>query len=204
MRSVARPDDRARVIFLVARISDDGSLVQNINARYTVESVEISGIPEADISRALRDRLQALVGRRLDHDEADELIRQLEAERTGLPSNDASSAYRARPYPRRLRVQREGRHAVDSLHAEPIEVRLPPDQGWSGALDIPMGGRSHRVTAGFAFDNNDDLVEEYSGVSLAFAGRRDRPTWREGGGRLVQQHLARTDTGCACRQPGHP
>src|SRR5262245_35747369 len=33
VRSVARPDDRARVIFLVAKISDDGSLAQNINAR---------------------------------------------------------------------------------------------------------------------------------------------------------------------------
>ena len=83
VRSVARPDDRARVIFLVARISDDGSLVQNINARYTVESVDIQGIPETDISRSLRDRLQALVGRRLDHDEADELIRLLEDERPG-------------------------------------------------------------------------------------------------------------------------
>src|SRR5688572_7227149 len=38
VRAVARPDDRARVIFLVARISDDRSLVQNINARYIVES----------------------------------------------------------------------------------------------------------------------------------------------------------------------
>src|SRR5262245_60673087 len=63
VRYVARPDDRARVIVLVARISDDGSLAENINTRYTVESVEISGIPEAEVSRALRDRLQALVGR---------------------------------------------------------------------------------------------------------------------------------------------
>jgi hypothetical protein len=73
VRYVARPDGQARVIFLVARISDDDSLVENINTRYIVESVEIQGIPDADISRSLRDRLQALVGKRLDHDEADEL-----------------------------------------------------------------------------------------------------------------------------------
>ena len=58
--------DEARVIFLVARISDDAGLGSNINARYTVESVEIEGLKEHEISAALRDRLQALVGTRLD------------------------------------------------------------------------------------------------------------------------------------------
>src|SRR5262245_15240349 len=37
VRSIARPDDRARVIFVVALISDDGDLASNINARYVVE-----------------------------------------------------------------------------------------------------------------------------------------------------------------------
>src|SRR5687768_3514127 len=62
VRTLARPGGEARVIFLVARISDDGDLVENINTRYTVESVDIRGIDESDISRSLRDRLQALVG----------------------------------------------------------------------------------------------------------------------------------------------
>ncbi len=35
-----------------------------------------------------------------------------------------------------------------------------------------MGGRNHRVTAGFSFSNNDDLVEEYSGVRVAFESRK--------------------------------
>ena len=42
-RGVTRPDGKARVIFLVARISDDTDLTENINARYIVESVEIEG-----------------------------------------------------------------------------------------------------------------------------------------------------------------
>ena len=83
VRTIARPDGQARVVFLVARISDDGDLVSNINARYIVESVEIQGVPETDISRSLRDRLQSLVGHRLDPDEADALSDQLEADRPG-------------------------------------------------------------------------------------------------------------------------
>ena len=55
VRIVARPGDEARVIFLVARISDDAGLGSNINARYTVESVEIEGLKEArDQRRAAR------------------------------------------------------------------------------------------------------------------------------------------------------
>jgi hypothetical protein len=172
-RSVARPDDRARVIFVVARISDDGSLVQNINARYTVESVEIRGVPEADISRSLRDRLQALVGRRLDHDEADELNELLEDERPGFSVERHISRGSERG---RIRVtfefnEKEGTRWIPFTPTRSKFV-YHSEQGWSGALDIPMGNRDHRVTAGFAFSNNDDLVEEYSGVRVAFESRR--------------------------------
>jgi hypothetical protein len=173
VRSVARPDDRARVIFLVARISDDGSLVQNINARYTVESVEIQGIPDTDISRSLRDRLQTLVGRRLDHDEADELIDLLEDERPGYSVERRISRGSERG---RIRVvfefsEREGQRWIPFVPSRSKFV-YHSDQGWSGALDIPMGGRHHRVTAGFSFSNNDDLVEEYSGVRFGFESRK--------------------------------
>src|ERR1044072_198908 len=84
VRIVARPGDEARVVFLVARISDDAGLGENINARYTVESVEIEGLKEYEISQALRDRLQALVGTRLDPEVADALIDALKAERPGF------------------------------------------------------------------------------------------------------------------------
>jgi hypothetical protein len=172
-RSVARPDDRARVIFLVARISDDGSLVQNINTRYTVESVEIQGIPDTDISRSLRDRLQGLVGRRLDHDEADELIEMLEDERPGFSVERRISRGSERG---RIRVtfefsEREGTRWIPFTPTRSKFV-YHSEQGWTGALDIPMGGRNHRVTAGFSFSNNDDLVEEYSGVRVAFESRK--------------------------------
>jgi hypothetical protein len=173
VRTVPRPDDEVRVIFLVARISDDGDLVSNINLRYTVESVEVEGFPYTEISQALRDRLQALVGRRLDADEADDLIDRLKAERPGF---DVSR--------RIARGSRPGRIRVVFEFSETERLRWIPftpsrskyvyhsDEGWSGLHDIPMGGRDHRATVGFAFDNNDDLVEEYSGVRVRFESRR--------------------------------
>ena len=172
--TVARPDGQARVIFLVARISDDGSLVENINTRYIVESVEIHG----DSGRRHQPVRCAIGCRRwwangsttMKPTSSDDL---LEAERPGYDRQAAHLArQRARPHPRRLRVQREGGHAVDSVHAVAIEVRLSlraglerrarHSDGW------PEPSRHRRIR----FSNNDDLVEEYSGVRVAFESRK--------------------------------
>jgi hypothetical protein len=172
VRIDARDGGDARVFFLVARISDDAGLGSNINARYVVESVEIEGLHDHEISAALRDRLQALVGTRLDPDEADRLIEALKAER---PSYDVV---------RRIeRGMRRGRIRVVFKFTEAEGLRWIPftksrskfvyhsDAGWSGLHDIPMGNRDHRVTLGLALDDNDTLVEEYSGVRLRFESR---------------------------------
>ena len=82
VRAVPRPDGKAHVVFLVARISDDTDLSENINARYVVESVEIEG-PAGEVSQQLRDDLQKLVGKRLDTEEANRLKDRLESELRG-------------------------------------------------------------------------------------------------------------------------
>jgi outer membrane protein assembly factor BamA len=170
IRSVSRPDGKARVIFLVARISDDTDLTENINARYVVESVEIEG-PSAEVSQQLRDDLQKLVGKRLDTDEAERLKERLEDE---LPGRDVARRIAKGSQTGRIRV-------VFEVFEEPW-IRFAPtrsklvyhaQQGWSGVLDIPMSSsRSrYRFTAGVAFNDIDELIEEYSGFRLAFESR---------------------------------
>ena len=170
VRSVVRPDSKAHVIFLVARISEDTELSENINARYVVESVEIEG-PSSEVSQQLRDDLQKLVGRRLDSDEAEELRDRLEDE---LPGRDVSRRISKGSQPGMIRV-------VFEIFERPW-IRFAPtrsklvyhaQQGWSGVLDIPMSSsRSrHRFTAGLAFNDIDELIEEYSGFRLAFESR---------------------------------
>ena len=105
-----------------------------------VESVEIHGVPETDISRSLRDRLQALVGKRLDHDEADELNDLLEDERPGFSVERRISRGSERG---RIRVvfefsEEEGT-AVDSVHAVAVEVRLPLRSGLERRARHPDG-----------------------------------------------------------------
>ena len=109
--------------------------------------------PKPTSASSLRDRLQALVGRRLDHDEADELSDLLEAERPGYDVDRRISRGSERG---RIRVvfefsEKEGTRWIPFTPSRSKFV-YHSEQGWSGALDIPMGGRNHRVTAGFAFE----------------------------------------------------
>jgi outer membrane protein assembly factor BamA len=170
VRAVSRPDAKARVIFLVGRISDDRDLTENINARYIVEAVEIGGAP-AEVSQQLRDDLQKLVGRRLDTEEADRLNERLEGE---LPGREVARRISKGSQAGSIRV-------VFEIIEEPWIRFAPPrsklvyhaNQGWSAVLDIPMSpSRSHhRFSGGVVFANSDDLIEEYSGFRLRFESR---------------------------------
>ena len=174
VRDVARPDGRVRVVFLVARIGDSQGVAENINARYTVEHVEVTGIPDQRISQELLDELQALVGQPLDPVEADRLIRKLEAE---LPDHDVRRRIRRGDESGRIRVVFEITRSERSrwLRFTPNRSKLVyhEDQGWSWVIDIPIGGRrNNQFNFGFVVDNDDDLVEEYSGYRFRFENRR--------------------------------
>ena len=171
VRSVARPDGKARVVFLVARISDDTNLAENINARYLVESVDLEGAP-AEVSMQLRDDLQSLVGKRLDTDEAERLQERLEDE---LPGREVTRRISKGSKPGAIKVVFEI-FETPWIRFAPTRSKLVyhAEQGWSGVLDVPMSGsRSrHRFTASAVFNDIDELIEEYSGFRLAFESRR--------------------------------
>lgn len=150
----------------------DRDLASNINARYTVESVEISGVPDGRVSQPLRDDLQALVGQRLDPDAAERLDARLAGELPG---------YRVRRRMARGSAPGSIRLVFQMIESEArwIPFAAPASKfvyhsklGWSGLLDIPVGGEYHRVTVGLALDNGDDLLEEYSGYGFRIESRR--------------------------------
>jgi hypothetical protein len=181
VRESRTPNGTAHVVFVVARIVDDAELSTNINARYIVEAVEIRGIDEDRISRNLRDELQKLVGRPLDNDEADALADRLEAEQPDY--NVGRRVSRGRD--RQLRVIFRFELSEDRLWVPrpPARSKLVfhGDQGWSGAVDIsasgdgiaigPSVGGRHQVTFGFAWSNQDDLLEEYAAQRIRFVTR---------------------------------
>ena len=124
VRTVMDPDGQARVFFVVGRQGEPGH-DENVNARYVVEHADITGVPDAELTQALRDDLQALVGKRLDSGDADRLQERLERD---LPGYERVPADRARersgPHPARLRGAQEGAAELAAVRASAIEPPL--------------------------------------------------------------------------------
>jgi outer membrane protein assembly factor BamA len=170
-RGLAAPDGRARVVFFVANMDEPDKW--NVNARYTVERVEIEGVPDTRVSQALRDDVHALAGNRLDPEKAESLRERLEQELEGYEVKH-----------RMTRGSQPGWINLVFDVSETERLRWIPfvpsrskivyhtDQAWSGALDIPMGGRSTRFTLGMMFGNDDDLIEEYGGIGFRIESRK--------------------------------
>ncbi len=171
-RDSLKPNGTVHVVFVVARIGDDSDLSTDINTRYVVDEVDIDGIDEDRISRALRDELQTLVGRRLDNDEADALADRLEAEQ---PDYDVGRRVSRAGDSGRLRVVFSFNLSEDRIWIprppEHTKIVFHDEQGWSGGLDIDVGGPRHLVTLGFAWGDQDHLLEEYSAQRLRFVTR---------------------------------
>ena len=139
-----------RVVFLVARISDDASLAENINARYVVEHVDIPSIPDARSARGL----WTSCGRSSD-------IRSIRSKPTGCaeglktscPVYDVRRRISRGKEPGRIRVVFEVTRSERSrwLPFAPSRSKVVyhEDQGWSGVLDIAIGGGHNRATIGF-------------------------------------------------------
>src|SRR5215510_4415797 len=70
--------DRVRVVFLLEKIAGDHD--SNVNARYTVERVEIQNYDESKLSQSLRDDIKQMVGEKLDQDRANQIQRRLNDE----------------------------------------------------------------------------------------------------------------------------
>jgi hypothetical protein len=166
-RTVLTRDGEARVIFMAARIQGDRRLEENINARYTIESVDVEGVAEDRLSQALRDDIHRLVGTRVDHWTMERLAGRIRDE---LPGYDVSRHMSRGSERGRLRLVFAVRKSENTrwLHFQPSTSKLVyhSQQGWSGLFDLDIGTRDWRVSPLFALGNDDDRIEEYSGYGL--------------------------------------
>jgi hypothetical protein len=172
VRAVMDPDGQARVFFVVGR-QEVAERDDNINARYVVEQADIRGVPDEELTQALRDDLDALVGQRLDSGAADRLQERIERE---LPQYDVSRRMQRGSQVGRIKLVYEARKKelpqwlrFESLRSNAL---FHSDQGWGSFLDLGIGDRTIRFTPIVAIDNADDLVEEYSGAGLRFETRK--------------------------------
>jgi len=91
------------VIFFLSAVSFVRAETQQagINARGIVESAEISGIDEDEISQDIRDAVRKLTGKPFDQQTADDLIQRIQIEK---PEFVATTRLLAGEQPDRLKV----------------------------------------------------------------------------------------------------
>lgn len=172
VRITAEPDGGARVVFVAARMREPEHQA-NVNDKYVVESAEIRGVPDKDITADMRAELKALEGKPLDTGQAEKLEARL---RAAFPRYDISR--------QTSRGSRTGLITVEfllkigewarPLRFEPLKSNAVyhSDQGWGAFMDVGIGNRDIRFTPIFALDTADDLVEEYSGAGMRFEARK--------------------------------
>ena len=165
------PDGGARVVLVAARLKDE-ERAANINSKYVVEDVDLRA-PTRDLSPSLIDELHALAGKPLDSDAADRLEQRL---KDALPGYQVSRRMVRGSQSGHVRLIFDARLAEWArwLRFEPAEFNTVyhSDQGWGAMLPLTIGGRDFRVMPIIAWDNGDDLIEEYSGFALRFETRK--------------------------------
>ncbi len=133
----------------------------NVNSRYTVEKVDVSGRLSPRISHELRQELDSVVGQKLDHSVLERLAGRI---RHDLRVQNVAVRVRRGEVPDHVTVEFE----VQSGRRKDFDIDVPKfaynsRQGWSGIAEATTTAGNTAFTAGVASDG-DDLVERFSGI----------------------------------------
>jgi hypothetical protein len=166
------PDGEAHVTIVVAHVNENPELQANINARYVIESVAVTGaIREEDLPQKLRDQLHAIVGTHPDPDET-ERLKALIAEQYSSPGGfDVKQRIERGSQPGQVRLIFDVRLSLPERLGLLYQPKLVYHayQGWSALVNFPITLNESRLTVGLAIANEDDLIEQYSGFNVRFA-----------------------------------
>ena len=171
VRATTETDGGARVVFVVARIRDQGRT--NINEKYIVDSVEVRGVKNSEISQALRDALNAMAGKTFDTDEAERLGNKLRDE---LPDYTIVRTTARSDEQGRIKVvyHASRKESARWLRYEPMDGNavFHSDQGWGANLPLTMGGSNFHVVPYILWDTVEGAVEERDGFGITVESRK--------------------------------
>lgn len=149
--------------------SQDQEPETNVNSRYDVESVAVSGVAESKFSKALRDDMQKLVGVKYDQDAAHKLAGRMRRE---LPDYTITVKVKRGDQPEHVKVI----FAAERTRWKRFEFAFPhvvyeSKEGLSGTFEIPLDYHHNVFTFGI-FNSADELLERNAGFNLRFENRK--------------------------------
>jgi outer membrane translocation and assembly module TamA len=141
----------------------------NVNSRYSVESVSVSGVDETSLSKTLRDDMQKLVGQKFDQSAVNKLAERIREELKGY---SVDVKVRRGDQPEHVKVTFEARRRDNRRFDVPTPlVTYYKTNGWSGALDLAFDTHHNYFSFGLV-GNADELLERYAGYRLRYEHRR--------------------------------
>src|SRR5256885_1608445 len=141
----------------------------NVNSRYTIESVQVSGPKDPHLSTPLKSQLDEMVGQKLDDSRLQELAKRIKKE---LRVPDVSVKVGKGAVPESVVVNFE----IAKEHDQDFDLDVPKfvyhsRQGWSGEV------RATTKIAGNSFifsllSDNDALAERFAGIRAGYERAR--------------------------------
>jgi hypothetical protein len=138
----------------------------NVNSRYTVESVEITGASETRLSRGLRDDLRRYVGQRFSPEAFAKLSSRVREE---LKARLVSPKLMRGSAPESVRVVLDVLGRRISVSTEQSRLAWLSRQGWTGELALTVEERDRQRLVLSGFSDGDTLTERLSGARLSYS-----------------------------------
>jgi hypothetical protein len=142
----------------------------NVNERYKVESIELTGIDHGKLSRSLRNEMNGLIGEQFSQRKLDRLISRLAAD---FPDYSISRRISRGDKPNFIRIMLELQRSAET---DRLGFSLPvgvysSKLGWSGEVDGTVRFSTSSFTAG-VLSNNEMLADRFAGVRAVYTNSR--------------------------------
>ncbi len=142
--------------------------VVNINSRYVVESIEVSGHDEFNLSRSLHEDIQNLIGENFDQAALDELSGRIKKE---LHAKSVSYRISRGDQPEQVKVNFEITRRSIELNVTVPKFLYRSGQGWTGVVQGVTSSGSNSLTFRLLSDD-DELVERETGILARYDRKR--------------------------------
>ena len=141
----------------------------NVNSKYTVERVDITGGSKNQVSRGLREDLESLVGQHVNPETLERLARRIRSElRARLVSHKITRG--SEPEKVAILFEVKGRRPMKGSDLSLTKGVYHAKQGWSGALDAKIAVGDGLFNFGILSDG-DELIERFAGLRAGYEHR---------------------------------
>jgi Omp85 superfamily domain len=140
----------------------------NVNSRYIIESVAISGHPDNHISSGLRDDMQRLIGEKVDTESIENVAKRIQKE---LRVRAVTHKLLRGDTPEHVKVIFDVKGHRQDLDVEVPKFLYHAKQGWSAAIDATTTIANNAFTFGLVSDG-DALPERYAGINARYENKK--------------------------------